>query len=212
MVGGLSMPQLALGCPHCRADPVGFTPRGCVPVKPGTVRHSVFLQCEACGMAIIAVIDNATTHITSWMNGNANSPGQIIARFPQMVEMKSPPDVPQPVTDAYLSGLDNLGRKNGANAAAIMFRRAIEIATKTIPDVPKKGNLKERIDNLPGDLATPAMKDLAHHVRLDANDATHEVEEFSEEDAKKLQVFTELFLTYAFTQPAMLKHAKGEVS
>jgi hypothetical protein len=56
--------------------------------------------------------------------------------------------------------------------------------------------LKERIDKLPADLATPAMKEWAHHVRLDANEATREVEDFSEEDAKKLQVFTEMFLTY----------------
>ena len=40
------------------------------------------------------------------------------------------------------------------------------------------------------------MKEWAHHIRLDANEATHEVEDFSEEDAKKLQVFTEMFLTY----------------
>jgi len=146
------------------------------------------------------------------MMDQAQIPGQILKVFPETVELKCPSDVPSPVADAYLSGLDNLGRKNGANAAAIMFRRCIEMATKTIPDAPKSGNLKERIDKLPADLATPAMKDWAHHIRLDANEATHEVEEFSEEDAKKLQVFTEMFLTYAFTLPAMLKRAKGEVS
>ena len=72
--------------------------------------------------------------------------------------------------------------------------------------------MKERIDNLPADLATPAMKEWAHHIRLDANEATHEVEEFTEDDAKKLQLFTEMFLTYAFMLPAMMKRAKGEIS
>jgi hypothetical protein len=47
------------------------------------------------------------------------------------------------------------------------------------------------------------MKEWAHQIRLDANDATHDPEEFS----KKLQVFTEMFLTYAFTLPAMLQRA-----
>jgi hypothetical protein len=51
------------------------------------------------------------------------------------------------------------------------------------------------------------MKEWAQHIRLDANDAAHESEEFSESDAKKLQVFAEMFLTYAFTLPEMLKRA-----
>jgi hypothetical protein len=110
----------------------------------------------------------------------------------------------------YLSGLDNLVRKGGTNAAAIMFRRCIEIAAKAInPKAPKGDNLKKRIADLPADFATPAMKEWAQHIRLDANDAAHEPEEFSEDDAKKLQVFAEMFLTYAFTLPAMLKRATG---
>jgi len=32
------------------------------------------------------------------------------------------------------------------------------------------------------------MKEWAQHIRLDANDATHEEEEFSKEDAQKLHV------------------------
>ena len=90
-----------------------------------------------------------------------------------------------------------------------MFRRAIEIAVKTIsPRRATRGdNLKKRIEDLPPDVATPAMKTLAQHVRLDANDAAHEPEEFSEDDAKKLRVFAEMFLTYAFTLPEMLKRA-----
>jgi hypothetical protein len=56
------------------------------------------------------------------------------------------------------------------------------------------------------------MKKWAHHVRLDANEAAHEVEEFSDDDAKTLRTFAEMFLTYAFTLPASLKQAGGEVA
>ena len=45
--------------------------------------------------------------------------------------------------------------------------------------------------------------------RIDANDATHEEDEYSQEDAKILHTFAEMFLTYAFTLPEMLKRAKG---
>jgi hypothetical protein len=145
------------------------------------------------------------------MQGQASSPGVFKAIYPERVELKCPPDVSSPVRSAYLSGLDNLRRDNGANAAAIMFRRSIELATKTInPDAAKSDNLKKRIKDLPSDIATPAMKEWADHIRLNANDAAHDLEDYTVEDATRLQIFAEMFLTYAFTLPAMLKRAKGE--
>jgi hypothetical protein len=203
------MAQIALECPHCRAEKIGFAPRGAVQVMPGGPHSLIFLQCQGCGQAIIAVVQNNTTSIQYWMLEQAASPGPIITTYPKPESLQSPPDVPAPVRAAYLSGLDNLGRKGGANAAAIMFRRAIEVATKAVNPTASKGdNLKKRIESLPSDIATPAMKEWAQHIRLDANDAAHEEVEYSAEDAKRLHIFAEMFLTYAFTLPAMLKKAK----
>ena len=57
-------------------------------------------------------------------------------------------------------GLDNLHRNGGTNAAAMMFRRSIEIAAKIInKDAPKGDNLKKRIQDLSVDFVTPAMKE-----------------------------------------------------
>ncbi len=206
------MPQLSLPCPYCRTALVGFTPRGSVTVKPGRPEALLFLQCEACGYGVIAVVQYSNPNqVAAWMVDQAQIPGQILKVFPETVELKCPADVPAPVSAAYLSGLDNLGRTIGTNAAAIMFRRTIEIATKTInPNAPKSDNLKKRIEDLSPDIATPAMKEWAHHIRLYANDAAHGLEEFTETDAKQLQIFAEMFLTYAFTLPAMMKRAKEE--
>jgi hypothetical protein len=63
---------------------------------------------------------------------------------------------------------------------------------------------KRQINNLSDDFVTPAMKKWA---RLDANEAAHDPQEFSKEDADKLHVFARMFLTYAFTLPAMLEKA-----
>jgi hypothetical protein len=52
-----------------------------------------------------------------------------------------------------------------------------------------------------------AMKQWAHHIRLEGNDATHGPDEYSDQDAKDLHTFAELFLTYAFTLPEMLRKA-----
>lgn len=206
------MPQLSLDCPHCQTEKAAFTPRQTCQINPGLSQSLLFSQCEVCGQGIIAVVPLPFTNVQQWINGSTSSLGQILKIFPEKLERKVPPDVPPSVASAYLSGLDNLGRKNGANAAAIMFRRSIEIATKVIPEALNSGNLQKRIEALPLNIATPAMKEWAHHIRLDANEATHDVEEFTEEDAKKLQLFAEMFLTYAFTLPAMMKRAKGEPS
>jgi hypothetical protein len=48
------------------------------------------------------------------------------------------------------------------------------------------------------------MKEWAHHIRRLGNDAAHEEEPFEEDEARGLQSFTELLLTYAFTLPGML--------
>ena len=203
------MPSLILECPHCKAEKIGFAGRVAYPLKPGVAETILMLQCEGCGEAIIANIHGGHGVVSQWVSGHTNAPGQIWRVYPLPATTKAPADIPPNVQRAFLSGLDNLGRKGGANAAAIMFRRSIELAVKVInPEATKGDNLKKRIEDLPPDIATPAMKEWAHHVRLDANDAAHDEEEFSENDAKELHIFAEMFLTYAFTLPEMLRRAK----
>jgi hypothetical protein len=169
----------------------------------------LFLQCEGCGHAVVAVVDHPPDAVNFWLMGATSSPGNIVHTYPAAAALQCPADVPPQVARAYLSGLDNLSRKDGSNAAAIMFRRAIELAVKAInPDAPKGDNLKRRISALAPDVATPAMKAWAQQIRLDGNDAVHDEGEFSEQDAEKLHLFTQMFLTYAFTLPNMLKRAQ----
>src|SRR5258708_34244548 len=161
------MPQPSLPCPYCRTALVGFTPRGSVTVKPGRPEALLFLQCEACGYGVIAVVQYSNPNqVAAWMVDQAQIPGQILKVFPETVELKCPADVPAPVSAAYLSGLDNLGRTIGTNASAIVFRRTIEIATKTInPTAPNSDNLKNRIEDLGPDIAPRPMKACTHHMR-----------------------------------------------
>jgi len=51
---------------------------------------------------------------------------------------------------------------------------------------------------------TPAMADWAHIVRADGNDSVHSEDSTTQEAAKELTDFTEMFLMYAFTLPAMV--------
>lgn len=206
------MPQLVLSCPHCNAEKIGFAARGAVPVRADAVQTLLFLQCEGCGQGIVAVIGATPNTVSSWMSGRATTPGPMAATYPSPRAPKSPSDVPARVSSAFLSGLDNLGRINGANAAGAMFRRSIELAAREIDkEAPAHLNLKARIERLPDTVVTPAMKQWAQHIRLEGNDAVHGPDEYSEKDAKDLHAFAEMFLTYAFTLPEMLKRAYPEV-
>lgn len=202
------MAQIARECPHCRAEKIGFAYRGHAEYRPGSQQALIFMQCEGCSGGIIVHVGSPQGAVAFWAHGSYADPGKILNVYPETAALRCPADVPGSVQAAFLSGLDNLGRRGGTNAAAIMFRRAVEIAVKTIsPTAPKDDNLRKRIDDLSPDFATPAMKKWAHKVQLDANEAAHEPEEFTDEDAKELHIFAEMFLTYAFTLPAMLKRA-----
>ncbi len=185
---------------------------GSASTKPDRVETLLFLRCEGCGEGLIAVVGSKQPYVAQWLAGQNTLP-PILRLYPEPKSQKAPADIPEQVESAFLSGLENLGRKGGANAAAIMFRRSIEIAAKIIdPDAPKRANLKDRIERLPADVITPAMKKWAQHVRLDANEAAHEVEDYSKEDANSLHVFAEMFLTYAFTLPKTLERAQQPTS
>jgi hypothetical protein len=161
------MPQLSLPCPHCLSAKIGFAPRAIV--RGSTDQQSVlFLQCEGCGHGLVAEIPTHPLNVQNWMQGAAWVFPDISDTYPAVPQLYCPADVPNNVRNAYLSGLDNLGRTNGANAAAMMFRRAVELAAKKLIPTAKPGDkLVKLIADLPPDSVTPAMKQWAHHVRLD---------------------------------------------
>ena len=90
-------------------------------------------------------------------------------------------------------------------AAAMMFRKTLEVALKRIrPD--DNGTLKTRIDIAANAGAiTKDLAEWAHRIRLDGNEAAHEEEPFSSDEVGALHRFTELVLMYLFSLPGMLK-------
>ena len=127
--------------------------------------------------------------------------------FPKRASVAAPEHCPANVARFYEQGLENVVRN--FDAAGTMFRKSLDAALKHI-DPNGKGTLEKRIDNLPPATGvTPAMLSWAHEIRHLGNDAAHEEDPFSEAEAKALQAFTELFLTYVFTLPGMLAARKA---
>lgn len=56
----------------------------------------------------------------------------------------------------------------------------------------------------------PRSAEWANQIRFWGNNAAHEDEPFTEEDARQMGEFTELFLTYLFTLPEKLAKARDQ--
>lgn len=207
------MAQISLDCPHCYTAKAGFAGNLSVAAPPG--QHQTFimlLQCLVCGEGVVAKFVNPTgdpAAVSRWLQGQT-AIGQIrlLQHWPSQIGTKAPEHVPDNVASFYLQGMDNLARKN-YDAAGTMFRKSLDTALKRLAPS-GKGTLQQRIDNLPAALGiTAAMKEWAHQIRELGNDAAHEEDPFTEDEAKALQAFSELFLTYTFTLPGMLAARKS---
>ncbi|MGD0634098.1 MAG: DUF4145 domain-containing protein [Beijerinckiaceae bacterium] len=200
------MPQLQLDCPFCFSERAAFTSRAGVRTANGA---ALFMQCGVCQSAVI--LDAHHADALDWALSHSPNVPTYFNVWPQKIKLKSPDHSPQNVSGYFMQGIDSLARKN-LDAAGVMFRKALDAGLKKLhPE--GKGSLEKRIDSLPVETGvTPAMKAWAHSIRRLGNDAAHEEEPFSEEEAKDLKSFTELFLTYAFTLPGMLaERAPAEV-
>jgi len=66
----------------------------------------------------------------------------------------------------------------------------------------QKGSFFERLKWLHDNhRITPDIRSWGDNVRIDGNDALHDADDFTEEDAKPLRLFTEMFLRYVFELP-----------
>jgi hypothetical protein len=203
------MVQIALDCPHCLTEKAAFAGSAHVPFQSGRQEFLMLMQCQVCGEGIVAKFGGGI-NFQNWVAGQ--SPHQmappLIKYWPEKTQTKAPDHTPSNVQSFYTQGMDNVARKN-FDAAGTMFRKSLDSALRRL-DPSGKGTLQQRIDNLPAALGiTPAMKEWAHQIRELGNDAAHEEDPFTEDEAKTLQAFSELFLTYIFTLPGMLAARKS---
>jgi len=194
--------HIQLDCPHpdCRTEKAGFTGNHFLLFKTGTQDYILLLQCGVCGNGVIAKYRSA--NFGQWLN-NQGGNVTLLEIWPKPTPIDIPQYVPNNITNFYRQGMDSLNRKN-FDAAGTMFRKSLDAGLKALhPE--GKGTLEKRIDNLPDILGiTSALKEWAHQIRHLGNDAAHEDDPFTSDEAKILQSFTELFLTYTFTMPGML--------
>jgi hypothetical protein len=130
---------------------------------------------------------------------------EVLHVYPQRSTSKSPDNVPASAAKAFVEGVEGL--KDGRYTSAVaMFRRSIDVGTKEFNTDIDVWRLEKRIDKLADEgLITKDLQAWAHKIRLEGNEAIHEIDEPTKEQATELQLFTELVLTYLYTLPAKVK-------
>lgn len=196
-------------CPHCLTEkaPLFAVSKDACFSNPARGVSYLLMQCGVCREGILAVV--GANDLAPWLVRHAPYPLPVIRYFPDVVEPIAPENVPDNIGRYYLQGIDSLRRSN-FDAAGMMFRKAIDIAIKDLNPT-GKGNLFSRINSIPDAVGvTPAMKAWAHEIRDLGNDAAHEEEPFKDADVRQLQAFTEMFLRFAYTMPAMIAARKNQ--
>lgn len=204
------MAILKTTCPHCATEHVGAS----VVWQSGNAADKLFLaRCGACLLPITgraANINGANADMVQAQGRITDQGWHVIDTWPAIVEVDAPAHTPAPVARRFIEG-EEAYRRGNWNAAVAMYRSALDIGTKGMADVPHRLTFYQRLEWLHEQhRITREMRSWADHVRVDGNEALHEPDEFTEEDAKPLRLFTETFLKYAYELPGEVANYRAQ--
>ena len=178
--------------------------------------YSLVFQCQSCFKLLVAEVESDLTGGPE--QAAQTSPFPLIANnhpnmrvhftYPKAEKFEAPKSTPPRAAKFYIEAKEDFARGR-FETSAMNCRKVIDIATKDL-HLGTEDKLVRRITALRATgLITQEMSDWAHIVRIDTNVAVHSDEEFTSDEVDQLLKFTEVFLTYSFTLPAMVK-AKRE--
>lgn len=210
-----------LSCPHCLRDNAVLEAFAELQINNSNMSNIAY-SCRSCGGAGIAVVEKYSSGATPALalalakqNGHVNVmiPGQsgftLREVFPKPSIITAPECTPPRAAQSYIEAKENIQRSR-FDTAVMLCRKVLDIVTRNLlGDDSKDEKLVKRISMLHSKgIITEQMKDWAHIVRIDSNGAVHSDEEFTKEDTEEMLGFTEVFLIYSFTLPAMVEAKK----
>lgn len=210
------MGVLARDCPHCDSKRMSFTTFGEYIWKASGKsegRCLTALKCAGCngGYFIESVLQTTTSPSNAQGNIDQDQYIRIVKEYPEKKEKKVPEHLPENVRSYFVQAQTSLQHKS-YDASSMMSRKCLEASVKAL-DPSATGKLYARIESLhKKGLVTESLKDWAHIVREDGNDAAHEEAPVAEAHASELLAFSELFLMYVFTMPGMISEKRPKAS
>lgn len=207
------MGAITRNCPHCHSSNAMFSSFSDFK-DPNSVSPQVYLtafQCVSCHGGYFTKSEFTAGHPPHAHSGDIDQASgiKIINEYPEPIAIEAPQYLPDNIQSFFIQAAHSL--KNGnLDASAMMARKVLEVSVKTL-NSSGSGNLYNRIEQL-HDIGkiTDDLKDWAHIIRNDGNEASHEETPVTSEFADELLSFAELFLMYTFSMPGMVKDKKGK--
>ena len=177
------MAEVVLDCPHCNAEREGFEFGGELPGKPSSAAPfmwNTLFVCHKCRKGVVVRLSGPRFGAKpSACQGDPRHNGfELLAVLP-----KRQPEIPRYLPDEEIKReykqAVNCVRQGNFEAAGTMFRKVLQRATTALAagneiTFKERENLPSRINKLAQkNLITPAMRDWAHQIRDDGNEATH---------------------------------------
>jgi hypothetical protein len=215
------MSSLILECPYCGAQKVGFNLVAEVPatIKPSGVyrKYRVLMTCSNCDEALVGIFEaRATTNNTVQYTpvSCGMDPLQmdwfLVASYPRPEPSRCPDHTPEYLKKIFLQAANGL-KRGDPDASGAMSRKVVDVSTQQLlgEESKKHHNIQGRIDALAAaNKLTPDLREWAHQVRLGGNDASHDLDPFTPDEADELLDFAELYLTYVYSLPARLRERR----
>lgn len=210
------MASIIAGCPHCGGEKLGFTSVGeyQIATPEHSTRFETFFRCNNCQRGLI--VNYLQRGANQYLSPAAcpADPAQFgffpVVMYPSKEPAKVPGHTPEPLGRYFQQAFDGCQRGDN-DASGAMSRKVIDVSTKMLlgEEFKKYGNIRDRIDALATKGAlTSDLKNWAHEIRLGGNEAAHDEEPYSKEEAEELLDFAELYLTYVYTLPGRLKERR----
>lgn len=208
-------------CPHCLKENATMFDSCTFALPLNRSLLVMVFSCRSCGHSVILELDEEASqyyknilhyklastlavHNRFIVTSDSVIRGKVISIYPEQKQVTVPLYLSDIVSKNFKEAKE-LFNKKYFNQSGMTSRRVIDLSTKEL--LPEhKGQLNGRIKQLlEKGVITKQLSDWADIIRLDGNSAIHDSDDFSEEEARQLLDFTEMFLMYAFTLPKMVE-------
>jgi hypothetical protein len=210
-------------CPHCGARNMTFRVFGAVHPPSADLASgkrtsiSVGAECQGCWKPVSAHLrfnghlnghgqlqhfeQHIFPHLTKDLANVASLDFAMLDSWPKAAPSRIPDHLPAPVRSAFAQGEINFSTPDCDEAAATMYRRALDLALKqAYPDL--KGDLYKKIEALVANNVVPtAIGEWAHEVRIVGNDGAHDLEGTTRDDVRAARDFIDAVLQYIYSLP-----------
>jgi hypothetical protein len=226
-------------CPYCMTKSAGFQAVGSFRRTATTRRRGAGQQAErvyedwfmmSCGNCRKCIVAHYNyQRVSEFKLDNIMHAHGSMAQFgyslggyvPKIAVIEEPDFLPERVAIPFRQAVSNVSASNW-DAAGTMARKTLEVATKDLcrnkvadeemqEKLIKKTWLKGRIARL-FDLGilTRDLADLAGLIKDEGDEAAHEEEPYSENEARELVGYAQVLLTYVYSIPGMVKAVREQ--